>query len=202
VLSENHRWRGRAGVRRSSLSEFLYRAVGTALCALVAKEAHKCRFALAVIPRRLDVFSEARNIALDGALPEVWVVVLDAKHIVHIRSGRVAYSMQLLGHLTNPPSSLQAIFKALPDEPIEASVRPDPQVTTGRLGNGVVQRAVVKVLAAANGPMRRADVHVAVERLLGCPVSMESVSWSLLAGVRMKQPRFERVAYGCYRLAR
>lgn len=40
------------------------------------------------------------------------------------------------------------------------------QPPSRRLGNGVVQRAVVKVLAAAGGPMRGADVHQAVERLL------------------------------------
>ncbi len=70
----------------------------------------------------------------------------------------------------------------------------------GRLGNGEMQRAVVKVLEAANGPMRGADIHRAVERLLGRPVSKNSVSWCLLAGVRAKEPRFERVSYGTYRL--
>ena len=92
------------------------------------------------------------------------------------------------------------MFEALPDEPIESSIRPEPQVATGRLGNGVVQRAVVKVLVAAGGPMRGADIHLAVERLLGYPVSKHSVSWCLGAGARAKEPRFERVAYGRYQL--
>jgi hypothetical protein len=108
--------------------------------------------------------------------------------------------MHLLGRFTNPSAPLKAVFEALPDEPIESSVRPEPPVATGRLGNGVVQRAVVKVLAAADGPMRGVDIHWAVERLLEQPVSKHSVSWCLLAGVRAKEPRFERVSYGTYRL--
>jgi hypothetical protein len=95
-----------------------------------------------------------------------------------------------------------AVFEALPDELIEPAVQPEPQMATGRLGNGVVQRAVIKVLAAACGPMRGANIHLAVERLLGRPVSKHSVSWCLCVGVRAKEPRFERVSYGCYRLAR
>jgi hypothetical protein len=108
--------------------------------------------------------------------------------------------MHLVGQLSNPSSSLQAIFNALLDEPIEQTMRPEPQVATGRLGNGVVQRAVVKVLTATGGPMRGADIHLAVERLLGHPVSKHSVSWCLAAGVRAKEPRFKRISYGCYRL--
>lgn len=108
--------------------------------------------------------------------------------------------MHLLGRFTNPSAPLAAVFEALPDEPIEPTVHPEPQVATGRLGNGVVQRAVVKVLAAAGGPMRGAEIHLAVERLLGHPVSKNSVSWCLGAGARAKVPRFERVAHGFYRL--
>lgn len=110
--------------------------------------------------------------------------------------------VHLLEHLTNPTGPLKAVFEALGDEPIESSGCSEPQTATGRLGNGVVQRAVIKVLAAADEPMRGADIHRAVERLLGRPVSKNSVNWCLLAGVRAKEPRFERVSYGCYRLAR
>jgi hypothetical protein len=46
-----------------------------------------------------------------------------------------------------------------------------------------------EVIAAADGPMRGADVHQAVERLLGRPVSKNSVSWSLVADARSKEPR-------------
>jgi hypothetical protein len=109
--------------------------------------------------------------------------------------------MHLLERFTNPSTPLKAVFEALGDEPIESSVCPEPQAATGRLGNGEMQRSIVKVLAAANGPMRRADIHRAVERLLGRPVSKHSVSWCLCVGVRAKVPRFERVSYGCYGLA-
>jgi hypothetical protein len=48
-----------------------------------------------------------------------------------------------------------AVFEALPDEPIEAKAAPESlSVPTGRLGNGEIKRAVVKVLAAAGGPIR------------------------------------------------
>jgi hypothetical protein len=108
--------------------------------------------------------------------------------------------MHLLGHYFNHPSSPpQAIFDALPDEPLEPTERPEPPPETGRLGNGVVQRAVVKVLAAADGPSRAADIHLAVERLLGRVVSKESVSCALHRGIRGSTPRFERVSVGYYR---
>jgi hypothetical protein len=92
------------------------------------------------------------------------------------------------------------VFEALPDEPLEPVEQPTPPSATGRLGNGVVQRAVVKVLAAEGGPMRGAEIHRAVERLLGRPVSKDSVSWCLRTGARGKEPRFQRVSYGTYRL--
>jgi hypothetical protein len=71
-----------------------------------------------------------------------------------------------------------------------------------RLGNGVVQRAVVKVLAASDAPTRLAHIYAAVEARLGHSVSKESVSWCLRTGCGGDEPRFERVSYGCYRLVR
>jgi hypothetical protein len=109
--------------------------------------------------------------------------------------------VHILGHFSNPSSSLQAIFNALPDEPLEPTEQPTPTPETGRLGNGVVQRAVIKVLAAAKGPTRAADIHLAVERLLGRAVSKESVSCCLRTGIRGAEPRFERVSVGYYRLS-
>jgi len=108
--------------------------------------------------------------------------------------------VHLLGHFSNPSAPLKAVFEALPDEPIEPRVRPAPQPATGRLGNGVVQRAVVKVLAAAQQPAEIAAVHAAVESLLGRSVSKHSIYWCLSAGARGKAPRFERIAPGVYRL--
>jgi transposase InsO family protein len=107
--------------------------------------------------------------------------------------------MHLLGRCTNPSAPLEAVFEALPDEPLEPIEGPAPESETGRLGNGVVQRAVVKVLAEG-GAMRTADIHLAVERLLGRAVSKESVSSALRKGIREPEHQFERVAVGCYRL--
>lgn len=71
-----------------------------------------------------------------------------------------------------------------------------------RLGNGIVKRAIVEVLATADRSMTAADVRVAVEKLLGHPVSKDSVSWCLSTGSRGSGPQFERVSRGCYRLVR
>jgi hypothetical protein len=109
--------------------------------------------------------------------------------------------MQLLGQLQNPPPSLGVVFEAFPEgttpnEGEAAALMPPPM----RLGNGVVQRAVVKVLAAAEQPMRVAEIRIAVEAAFGHTVSYESVSWSLRAGSRGDDPHFERTSYWCYRL--
>jgi hypothetical protein len=93
------------------------------------------------------------------------------------------------------------VFEALPDELLEPVERPAPGPETGRLGNGVVLRAVVKVLAAGD-TMPMADIHLAVERLVGRAVSKESVSSTLRKDIRGPEPRFERVAVGLYRLVR
>lgn len=110
--------------------------------------------------------------------------------------------MHLLGRYTNPSSALQAIFDALPDEPIEPSACPEPPLApTGRLRNGEIKRAAVKVLAATAEPLSIADIHQGVERLLGHPVSKDSVGWCLAAGARSQEPQFERVSTGVYRLS-
>lgn len=109
--------------------------------------------------------------------------------------------MHLLGRFTNPSEPLKAIFKALPDEPIKPSEQPsEPPPVVGRLRSGEVKRAVGKALAAAKGPLSIADIHRGVERMLGHPVSKDSVGWCLAAGARGKAPRFERTSIGRYRL--
>lgn len=62
-----------------------------------------------------------------------------------------------------------------------------------------MQRAVVRVLAAANDPMQVTGIHLAVECLLGRFVSKESVSYCLRKGAQGVEPRFERVSLGRYR---
>lgn len=69
-----------------------------------------------------------------------------------------------------------------------------------RLGNGVVQRATIKVLREAGQAMRLAAIHAAVERVLDRPVSIESVSWCLRMDVKRTRLHFERVESGVYRL--
>jgi hypothetical protein len=108
--------------------------------------------------------------------------------------------MHLLGRFTNPSAPLAAVFEALPDKPLEPIEHPEPELAMGRLGNGVVQRAIVKVLASADGPMRLRDIHAAVEDVLGQVVSKESVSWCLRMSKSGAGLRFERVAFGSYRL--
>jgi hypothetical protein len=108
--------------------------------------------------------------------------------------------MRLVGQLSNPPASLVAVFEALPDEPITATARPEPQLNVGRLGNGVVQRAVVKVLASAQRPLTVLEAQAAVADLLRHPVSKGSINCCLSTGALGDDPRFERVARGCYRL--
>ena len=108
--------------------------------------------------------------------------------------------MHLLGQFSNPSSSLQAVFDHLPNEPIVLAARPSvaPVPVMRRLGNGVVQRAIVKTLATSDEPMRLAAIHTAVEALLGQVVSKESVGWCLRTGCRGDKPRFERAEYGYY----
>jgi hypothetical protein len=73
---------------------------------------------------------------------------------------------------------------------------------TKRLGNGVVQRALVTALAVSDGPMGVCEAQAAVEALLGHCVSRDSVNSCLSTGARGVRPRFERVAPGRYQLAR
>jgi hypothetical protein len=94
---------------------------------------------------------------------------------------------------------LDAFPDGFPGQPPGPVVR---QPVMRKLGNGVVQRAVVKALAAAERPMGLAEVQTAVESLLGQSVSLNSIKWCLSTGARGEKPCFERVARGCYQLRR
>jgi hypothetical protein len=109
--------------------------------------------------------------------------------------------MHILERYSSVPAPLQAVFEALPDEPIKPTepLGPEP-VPTGRLANGEVKRSIVKLLAAADGPMRAVDIYLAVKCLLGRSVPKDSVYACLSKGARGKAARFERVGEGCYRL--
>jgi hypothetical protein len=112
--------------------------------------------------------------------------------------------MHLVGQFSNPLSSVQALFDALEQGPhgsSQQSRRPDePLSPAKRLGNGEVQRAVIKVLAMADRPMRIAEVHRDVEDLLSISVSKDSVNSCLSAGAGGKDPRFVRTELGVYQL--
>jgi hypothetical protein len=109
--------------------------------------------------------------------------------------------MHLVGQLSNPSAALAAVFEAAavvrsgPGE-LRKSVVVKP--ASRRLGNGVVQRAVVKVLAGARRPMCGQEVRLAVEDLLGHPVSENSISSCLAYGARRREPLFTKVTRGWY----
>ena len=77
-----------------------------------------------------------------------------------------------------------------PREPCSVSPGP-PQVLT----------AVLRVLAAADRPMRACEIHRAAERLTGEPLLWASVKAALAAGTTGVSPRFRRMSYGVYRSA-
>jgi hypothetical protein len=116
---------------------------------------------------------------------------LNAKLLVH-----------LLDLLSNPSPPLVRAFEAFPDGPPAPRKPVEPTRSSNRLGNGVVQRAVIKALAAAGEPMKVADIRAAAEQRIGQPVQNKSILWTLHMGVKGDRPRFERVSYGVYRLAR
>jgi hypothetical protein len=85
---------------------------------------------------------------------------------------------------------------------IGRSRRPPEAPRPLRLGNGVVQRAVIEALVPADRPMNVGEAHTAVEELLGRSVSRDSINSCLSIGARAARLRFERVTRGRYQLAR
>jgi hypothetical protein len=57
------------------------------------------------------------------------------------------------------------------------------------------------VLVSAQRPLTVLEVQAAVVELLGHPVSKGSINCCLSTRVLGTEPRFERVARGCYRLS-
>ena len=111
--------------------------------------------------------------------------------------------MHLRGHDSNHDRPLRAVLEWVPEASSLRQRRPVaavPELT--RLANGVVKRAAIGVLAAADCALTVADVRGGVEQLLGGPISRASVRSCLSTGARGQDPRFERTAPGCYRLTR
>jgi len=71
-----------------------------------------------------------------------------------------------------------------------------------RLGNGVVQRAVIGALVAARRVLTVVEVQGAAEERLGMEVPRGSVRSCLSSGARGPHPVFERTDPGCYRPTR
>jgi len=93
------------------------------------------------------------------------------------------------------PMLASRIADRMPTEP--AAEGPDPSRRAWRS----ITNAVVTVLASA-GELRARDIHLAVEALLGEPVSSSSVKNCLASTAIGERHRFERVGRGWYRLAR
>jgi hypothetical protein len=66
---------------------------------------------------------------------------------------------------------------------------------------GAVQEAVLRVLAAAEGPLRAREIHVAAEELAGNPLSWNTVKDCLHKNARRPDSPVERVSHGSYRMS-
>ena len=87
--------------------------------------------------------------------------------------------MDPIGHYSNPSSVLSAALgagKATDRHPRRSNEV--PRVIQRRLGNGVVQRAIISVFEAAGRPMRVAEVHRGVEETSGflCPEARSTLA--------------------------
>jgi hypothetical protein len=111
--------------------------------------------------------------------------------------------MHLSGHYSNPPEALETVLgSALDGLSSRQRVSTAALAKARRLGNGVVQSAVISALAEADRAMDVGETHAAVEELLGRSVSRDSVNGCLSTGTRAGACAFERVARGRYQLAR
>jgi hypothetical protein len=113
--------------------------------------------------------------------------------------------MHLRGHYSNQSPAFTGVLDAFPDgipEQIGRSRRRPEAPGPLRLGNGMVQRAVVEVLGRAARPMNVGEAQTAVEELLGRSISRDSINSCLSTGARAARLQFERVARGRYQLVR
>jgi hypothetical protein len=108
--------------------------------------------------------------------------------------------MHLVGQLSNPSPRTQQVLAAFPQGVPKRRRRVVPApLPQKRLGNRFVERAVVRVLDDGK-PRKLANIRSAAERLVGQPISIESVSWCLRMGSRKETPMFIRPARGYYQL--
>jgi hypothetical protein len=64
---------------------------------------------------------------------------------------------------------------------------------------GAVQAAVIRVLAAADQPLRAGEIHAAAQRIVGTPLSWNTVKDCLHKNARRPASPIERVGHGRYR---
>ena len=78
---------------------------------------------------------------------------------------------------------------------------PQPQSQSQvRRRAGAVQEAVIRVLAAADKPLRAREIHSAAEDLAGTPLSWNPVKDCLHKHARRPDSSVERVGHGSYRV--
>lgn len=95
-------------------------------------------------------------------------------------------------------SSLVPLHRSLLEEAAR-SPRPSKVV---RLRSGAIERAVVRVLDDATGPMSVSEVHSAIEAHFAMPVSRNSVSGCLAENAVGAEAHFRRVKRGVYEFRR
>ena len=121
---------------------------------------------------------------------------------VRVLQSQKSDEMHLSGHYSNPREALEAALAALQEGGVSDRRRDSAVLKPAarRLGNGELQRAVIRILEGADAPLSVAEMRLAVERSLGKAVSRSSVNACPSVGAR-RVGRFERVAAGLYRLA-
>ena len=82
------------------------------------------------------------------------------------------------------------------------AARPGPETQArSQVGRraGAVQEAVIRVLAAADKPLRACEIHSAAQELAGIPLSWNTVKDCLHKNARRPDSTIERVGHGRYR---
>jgi hypothetical protein len=140
----------------------------------------------------------AHPYALETARPPPAPIRLNKRH-------RLAglFFMELNGARSNPRVGVElSRVGALHDELLRrALANPrEPRPAPARVRP--VLESVTLVLERAGEPMRAREIHMAACELVGEPLLWESVKAALSADVTGEHPRFQRVRYGVYQLAR
>lgn len=109
--------------------------------------------------------------------------------------------MGLTGAYSNPEiqGRLRHLAEKL-DQLAASDAAPRRSGRSGRTRNGVVPRAIERILAEAPGPMRTCDIHAAVEDLLGMSIPVPTVQCWLSKNIQGDSPKLVRLGHGRYRL--